>query len=112
MSDQLTFDLDAGTAARDAGMALASMNRAELLLLARRIVRSAAMRRVDRTATADDASEGLAKLGYSADALGNAAGSVFRGKEWTFAGFWKASRRVTNHGHENRVWRLSDGGGG
>ena len=106
MTDQLAFDLSAGVAAREAGMAQAAMNRSEILDIARRLIRQAALGRVDRTATADDASEGLARMGFPANALGNAAGSLFRGKDWQFTDQWSPSHRITNHGHQNRVWRL------
>ncbi len=106
MNDQLAFDLSAGLVAREDGMNRAANNRAELLEIARTLVRKAALKNIHRTATADDASEGLARIGWSADALGNAAGSLFRGKEWEFTGTWSPSRRVTNHAHQNRVWRL------
>jgi hypothetical protein len=35
--------------------------------------------------------------------LGNAAGSVFRGKEWRFTGRYIKSSRVSRHANENKL---------
>ena len=103
---QLDFDLEAGVVGREEGMARAAINRAELLIIARDLVKQAALNNVDREATADDAARGILAMGLPPDALGNAAGSLFRGKEWEFTGRWRPSRRITNHAHQNRIWRL------
>ena len=103
---QLDFNLAAGIAGREEGLALAAANRAELLAIGRTLVKQAALGNCNREATADDAALGLSNMGFSANALGNAAGSLFRGKEWEFTGQWSPSRRVSNHAHQNRVWKL------
>jgi hypothetical protein len=72
--------------------------------MARDIARQLA-RRIPDGITADDVQQALAILGY--ELLGNAAGGIFRGREWVFTGRWRKSARVTNHGHQNRVWRLA-----
>ena len=100
------FDLKLGSALRDEGSERAATVRADLLALGRKFCRDAALRRPDRTATADDASRGFLTHNLPADSLGNGAGALFRGKDWEFTGQWKASARVSNHGHQNRVWRL------
>ncbi len=103
---QLDFNLAAGIADREEGLALAATNRSELLAIGRTLVKRAALRNYSREATADDAALGLSNMGFPANVLGNAAGSLFRGKEWEFTGQWRPSRRVSNHAHQNRVWRL------
>ncbi len=40
--------------------------------------------------------------------LGNAAGSIFRGKQWRFTGEWRQSGYVSRHGAMVRVWALRD----
>lgn len=81
-------------------------SRSYLLRIAREGARRAAEERLSRTATADDAYLYLTALGYDQFALGNAAGSLFRGKEWESTGGFRASRRTSNRGHLVRVWRL------
>lgn len=55
--------------------------------------------------TADDVVEKLVENGYGIHALGNAAGSLFRGGDWECIGRRK-STRVHAHANELRVWRL------
>jgi hypothetical protein len=43
--------------------------------------------------------------GLRPDLLGNAWGSIFRGKEWECIG-WRKSTRVSNHARAIRIWRL------
>ena len=105
--DAATFDAEEGTRRREAGMDAAAAARKIVLGLARDACVAAALARTDRTATADDAQEWLVGQGYLSDYLGNAAGSLFRDKDtWEFTGRRAASRRVSNHRHENRIWRL------
>lgn len=100
------FDLRLGQALKEAGLQAASDAKADLLALGRAYVRRAALGRADRSATADDAAVGLVAAGLPADALGNAAGALFRGRDWRFTGRWEKSSRTTNHAHQNRVWEL------
>ena len=102
------FDLKLGEALRDMGIATAvSKPQAAMnLALGRALCRNAAIRRFDRTATADDAARGFVKYGLDANLLGNAAGALFSNGQWEFTGQWKKSNRVTNHAHQNRVWQL------
>lgn len=102
-----TFDGEEGERHRNDGMGAAAVSRKHLLCLTRHACVEAALARVDRTATADDAQKWLIDHGYSSDYLGNAAGSLFTDKDtWEFTGQWFPSQRVSNHGHKNRVWRL------
>lgn len=105
-ADQLTFDFSAARERRERGIAEAEVSRAEVLELARRIAVRLAESREDRTVTADDVQRELIAQGYGPAALGNAAGSIFRGRRWVFTGRWRASERVSNHGHQNRIWQL------
>jgi hypothetical protein len=100
------FDLAAGESAKEAGLSTAAKCRDPLLTLARDAVRNVALSRPDRLATADDAYAVLGDMGKDASALGNAAGSLFRGQEWESTGKWAASRRKSSHARMVRVWRL------
>ncbi len=105
MPEPTLFDIQEGTAQRDAGMDRAARSRWLLLAMARDFAKMVALSRSSRIATADDVMESLKKLGYEPKRLGNAAGSIFRGKEWEFVG-WVNSTRPTNHARPIRVWRL------
>ena len=105
MTQQDLFSLDAGRELKGEGMDLAAANRAEALAIARRGAFSAAVRRDDLTADADDAYRALERAGM-ADCLGNAAGSIFKGAEWRWTGEFRPSERTSNHGRMIRVWRL------
>lgn len=63
-------------------------------------------RRGDGTCNMDQVAEYLAFLGISPEDLGNAAGSVFKGKEWVFTGRRIKSARVSSHAREIKIWRL------
>lgn len=87
---------------RNAGMAAAENGRAWLLAQAQRCARHAAQ--VYGTVHADDVAIWMANRGMDYSALGNAAGSVFKGMEWT--GQVVRSERPSTHGRIIRVWRL------
>jgi hypothetical protein len=80
----------------------------ELLNLLRPALRAIALGRSDRCVTADDAQAWLLEHGYEPGALGNAAGSLFKGCEWKLSGY-KMSDRVSRHRNRVGVWRLTDG---
>jgi hypothetical protein len=106
-NDAATFDSEEGEHRRSEGMDIAAVSRKDVLRLARQACVEAALARSACTATADDAQKWLIDQGYSSDYLGNAAGSLFTDKDtWEFTGRWVPSQRVSNHGHQNRVWRL------
>jgi hypothetical protein len=87
---------------RNAGMAAAENGREWLLAEARRAARNACS--VYGEVHADDVAIWMANRGMDYAALGNAAGSVFRGMEWT--GRVVRSERPSTHGRILRVWRL------
>jgi hypothetical protein len=87
---------------RNAGMAAAKNGREWLLAEARRAARNACS--VYGEVHADDVAIWMANRGMDYAALGNAAGSVFRGMEWT--GRVVRSERPSTHGRILRVWRL------
>ena len=56
--------------------------------------------------SADDVYKNLITRGWGERALGNAAGAIFRGKDWEPCG-WVQSKRVSNNGRMIRLWRLA-----
>jgi hypothetical protein len=102
MSDTTTFDLFEGERLKAEGMYLASFSRAEMLKIARDLAREVAN---EQGITADDVRALLLMRGFP-DKLGNAAGSLFRGREWEFRGQWRKSTVKTNHARMIRVWHL------
>jgi hypothetical protein len=99
------FDAAESERRKQEGMALAANNpeRSDLLELARDRARCIVRERGE--VTMDDVVQRLVQDGYDVSGLGNAAGSVFRGKEWEFAGKFVKSARVANHSRLLRVWR-------
>lgn len=93
-----------GADAKTAGMARAAKNRSAVLEVARAIAKELA--HGGREITADDVVEGLVRRGHSEHCLGNAAGSIFRGRDWEWTGRFDESKRVHAHGNLLRVWRL------
>jgi hypothetical protein len=104
MSDQQTFDWDKAHRKKKEGMTLAADHRMRLLEHARDIAEVIADQK--GTCTADDVQRELIVQGFEPSLLGNAAGSLFPRSRWEFTGAWKSSQRVSNHAHQNRVWRL------
>jgi hypothetical protein len=106
MHEQSTiFDQIKAREAAERGMQQAADNKASLLEFARGVAREIGRER--GLCTADDVQRRLvSRHGISEHALGNAAGSLFKGKEWHFDGksFIK-SERVASHGRYIRVWR-------
>lgn len=103
---QPIFDFDAGERLKEEGQNRAAVRRLELLQFARDGLENIARSRESREVTADDATRYLVENGESGNALGAAAGSLFRGKQWEFTGRWVKSEKVTNHASDLRVWRL------
>ncbi|WP_158789031.1 hypothetical protein [Granulicella sp. L46] len=100
------FDLAADESAKEAGRSRAAAKcRDYLLAFVRDAVRRAALSRLDRLATSDDAYSFMADVGKDAAELGNAEGAIFSGDEWEAAG-WKPSKRKSNHARVIREWRL------
>jgi hypothetical protein len=89
--------------------AAASPAHQELLNLLRPALRAIALARSpDRCVTADDAQKWLVDRGYEAGALGNAAGSLFKGGEWKLIGY-RMSDRVSRHRNRVGIWQLKSG---
>ena len=91
---------------RDEGMDRAAQARSTLLALARFYARRIATNRHDRCCDADQVQAEMQRQGYSSAQLGNAAGSIFRGKHWQDTGRRMRSERAGNHAREIRIWRL------
>src|SRR5208283_5084102 len=68
-------------------------------------LRLLALTREGMEVTADDAAWFLESTGLPANYLGNAAGSLFRGKHWAATGKTQASARKSNHAHRNMIWQ-------
>jgi hypothetical protein len=98
------FDRAASIAAKDEGIKRAADNKASLLAFARK--QAIEVAREKGEITADDVQARLFEKGISVRALGNAAGSLFRGKQWEWTGRFKLSERVHAHRNPLRVWRL------
>lgn len=104
--DAVTFDSQLSQAAKDEGISTAAWSRRELLWQVKEAVKQIALSRPSRTACADDGQEWLVSKGYQPSDLGNAAGSMFAGREWEFTGQWVKSKRVSSHKNDLRLWRL------
>lgn len=92
-----------GNKLKQQGMALAAKHRKQTLQQVKEYLRDLA--NTQAVVSADDAFEYVERMGLPA--LGNAAGSLFRGPEWQMTG-WVPSRRTSNHAHKNRCYVLSD----
>ena len=104
-----TFDAERGESEKRRGMEIAARSKQERLKWVRRCAENLANK--NGFCHADMLAEYLAhrfKLDMH-DLLGNAAGSIFAGREWEFTGRRIKSTRVRSHGNELKVWRLRDG---
>lgn len=99
------FDAAESERRKDAGMALAAASREAILEVARERARFVARERGE--VSMDDVVAALVVNGYDPAELGNAAGSVFRGREWVWTGRFVKSARVASHSNLLRVWRLA-----
>lgn len=98
------WDAKAAREAAEDGMQTAAEHKASLLKHARKVAREVAIRKGE--ISMDDVARELQGQGVSIFALGNAAGSVFRGDEWEFCNRMVKSERAHSHGNLLRVWRL------
>ena len=103
---EIRFDVVMGEARKEAGIALASEERGDLLEAAQ--LTAYALCLTKGTVTYDDVFLAMQARGLHPERLGNAAGSVFRGKQWRFTSRWEKSARVSNHARVNRVWELAN----
>lgn len=95
-----------GEQLKQAGMERAAQSKESLLRYAQDLAVRIAEGRPDRCVTADDVQAALRAEGISQHALGNAAGSLFRGKRWQWTGRRVKSVRDVAHANELKVWRL------
>lgn len=95
-----------GEQLKERGMNRAAQNNRPILKVAKDVAIEIAESRGDRRCSMDDVQARLKQMGYSDRALGNAAGSVFRGGEWEFTGTRIKSVRPHAHANEIKVWRL------
>lgn len=100
------FSFEKGLRLKREGMARAATNRASLLKLARWLAVEIAESRTSRIVSMDDVQAALVDLGISDRALGNAAGSVFKGGKWAWTGSRIQSLRPHAHRNEIKTWRL------
>lgn len=98
--DQL--DLLEGIKRKREGMERAAKHKSPLLEKARMV--AVTIGRKQRYVTADDVRRHMAEASMSMEELGNAAGSLFRTKDWRFTGRRVKSKYVANHAKEVNVW--------
>jgi hypothetical protein len=98
------FDLLAGLEAKEAGKDQAAENKASLLAHARKI--ALRLGKGGQEVTADDVARELHREEISIFALGNAAGALFKGKEWKWTGEFRRSERAHANGNLLRIWKL------
>ena len=97
------FDAAEAQRRKNAGMTKAADARHQLLAAAQDFAHRIAVSK--GSVTADDVAFRMAQVGMDYAELGNAAGSVFRGKfKWT--GQVVPSERASTHGRAIKVWRL------
>jgi hypothetical protein len=102
---QRSFNFDAkfGAAARDAGLALASMNNTDFLETARSIARQIC--RVKGEVTADDVRRETESRGIQPNTSA-AWGALFKSPDFAFSGRYQQSTYISTHAREQRVWVL------
>ena len=97
------FDYAASKKLRDTGMESAAKGRAGLLQTARELAQRLA--ELYGKVTADDVRKEYEYRGGNWSDLGNAAGSIFKGKQWECVGFENSSV-ASSHARALRIWRL------
>ena len=100
------FDYAESIRHRDIGVGIASENNAVLLAEAREIARE--LSQGGRVEVDADMVQRVMYARYGRDVLGNAAGGIFRGREWSFAGYSK-STRIQSHGNRLCKWMYIGG---
>jgi len=102
------FDLAEAQRLRDTGINAATepAHRREMLHYAREIARRICLQA--GKATSDDVAEAMHADGIPYDALGNAAGAVFKDKMFVATGEYRQSTRIASHARIVRVWKLAD----
>lgn len=98
------FDLAEAERHRDVGIMTAAENRGEVLHKAKLLAREIALSRDARECDSDDVARRLTK--GERHALGNAAGAIFRGRDWRFVRY-KTCERINAHARTIRVWQYA-----
>ena len=99
------FEYAASIQERDKGMATAVSGRESILANVRSIANNLA--RIYGKVTADQVRAEYEYRGGNWQDLGNAAGSIFKGKQWQCVGF-ENSLVKTSHARTIRVWKLNE----
>jgi hypothetical protein len=97
------FDYAQSIQERDNGIKTAVSGREEILNRVRSIAKMIAQ--IRGKITADDVRKEYEYRGGNWSDLGNAAGSIFKGKQWQCVGF-ENSTVTTSHARALRVWAL------
>lgn len=97
------FDARAGEQLKEQGIDRAVSVRQAEVAMARQIAVDMALASPNRRITADHVQSVLKRRGID---LGNAAGAIFKGKNWRWTGECVQSSRVSNHSRILRVWEL------
>lgn len=101
------FDYAESQRQADIGIAISAENNAVRLAEAREIARE--LSQGGRVEVDADMVQRVMYARYNGrDVLGNAAGGIFRGREWSFAGYSK-STRIQSHGNRLCKWTYIGG---
>lgn len=100
---QQEFNLTEGQQRRDDGIAIAESNHPSGIEIAKQVAKELAEQRGE--ITADDVQ---AEMHFRGINLCNAAGGIFRGKQWEWTGRVVKSARISNHARILRVWKLKE----
>jgi hypothetical protein len=103
------FDVAESERRKEEGMALARLDKGKTLQVAKEL--AYIICRCNGTVTTDDIAYRMNSMGLHYSVLGNAAGSIFKGKQWEWTGQCTRSDRVLRHRGVIRVWRLKDATG-
>lgn len=90
--------------AKQTGISRAVGKHAEVFIVARKLAVEIAKRDPRRLVNADKVQDELVTLGYTSADLGNAAGALFRGKNWKYVSMKKSTRKG-NHLRDIKVWQ-------
>ena len=108
--DTRRFDFAEGREKGVQGKALAASRRRYVLRYARSLAVRMAIQQPDSRITADEVYAEMVRREIDVALLGNAAGSLFRGKWWRWTGDRRRPKRVSNHGRWIMVWRYQHDG--
>ncbi len=89
---------------KESGMNEAATNRSETLQIARNVAVEIAQSNYNYC-HAGLVLDRMERLGMPH--LGNAAGSIFKGKHWNFSGKWIKNKRKSAHSRYVRVWHYN-----